>query len=80
VAHLERIAAAQILPQEEQKKQKKMEPQLSDKVDQEMTRPTEEQREDMQDQKESGKGKPPKMILKVDAWGNLRLVPEEPGC
>jgi hypothetical protein len=74
--HLEGIAADQALPEEEQKK---VEPELSDKVAQ-MMRPTEEQREDKQDQKESGKEKPIKMVLQVDLWGNLRFVPERPGC
>lgn len=61
--------------------QKKMEPELSGKVAQEMVSPTEEQRGDKQDQKESGKEKPPpKMVLQVDLWGNIRLVPEKPGC
>jgi hypothetical protein len=55
-------------------------PELSDKVAQEVVRPAAEQREDKQDQKKSGKEKPRKMVLKVDLWGNLRLVPEEPGC
>jgi hypothetical protein len=55
-------------------------PELSDKVAQEAMRPAAEQREDKQDQKVSGKEKPRKMVLKVDLWGNLRLVPEEPGC
>jgi hypothetical protein len=58
----------------------KNKPELSDKVAQEAMRPAEEQREDKQDQKKSGKEKPRKMVLKVDLWGNLRLVPEEPGC
>ena len=75
--HRERIAAHQVLPQKEQKK---MEPKLSEKAVQEMTKPAEEQREVRQDQKESGEKKPPKMVLKVDLWGNVRLVPEEPGC
>lgn len=78
-APVERIAAVQVLPQEEQKKPKKMEPKRSDhKVAPETARPAEEPREDKPDQKESGK-KPPKMVLKVDSWGNLRLVPED-GC
>ena len=45
-----------------------------------MMKPAEEQREVKQDQKESGEKKPPKMVLKVDLWGNVRLMPEEPGC
>jgi beta-lactamase regulating signal transducer with metallopeptidase domain len=75
--HREGNATGRAFPEE---KQKKMEPELSDKVAQEVMKPTEERREDKQDQKESGKEKPPKMVLKVDLWGNLRLVPEEPGC
>ena len=62
---------------EEQKK--KMEPKLSGKIAQETVRPTEEPGK--QDQKkESGKEKPPRMILQIDFWGNIRLVPEKPGC
>lgn len=75
--HPEGTAAGQALPEEEQKK---MEPEISAKVAQEMTRPIGEQRKDKQDQKESGKAKPPKMILQIDLWGNIRLVPEKPGC
>jgi beta-lactamase regulating signal transducer with metallopeptidase domain len=32
------------------------------------------------DKEESGKDKPPKMVLQLDMWGNFRLVPETPGC
>jgi beta-lactamase regulating signal transducer with metallopeptidase domain len=35
---------------------------------------------DQQGKEESGKKKPPKMVLKIDLWGNIRLVPEGPGC
>jgi beta-lactamase regulating signal transducer with metallopeptidase domain len=58
----------------------KKEPKLSDKVSQERVKPVEAQSEVKQDQEESGKEKPRKMVLKVDLWGNVRLVPEEPGC
>jgi len=58
----------------------KKEPELSDKVSQERVKPVEEQSEVKQDQEKSGKEKPRKMVLKVDLWGNVRLVPDEPGC
>jgi len=59
--------------------EQKMEPKLSGKITREMVGATEEQ--DKQDPKKlSGKEKPPKMILRVDFWGNIRLVPEKPGC
>jgi beta-lactamase regulating signal transducer with metallopeptidase domain len=32
------------------------------------------------EKEESGKEKPPKMVLMIDMLGNLRLVPETPGC
>ncbi|MEA2601224.1 MAG: hypothetical protein QOF89_2216 [Acidobacteriota bacterium] len=35
---------------------------------------------DKGDKEESGKEKPPKMVLVIDMLGNLRLVPETPGC
>lgn len=65
-----------------EKNEKKMEPKLSDsdKIAQEIVRPTEERHEVKQDQEASGKEKPRKMVLKVDLWGHLRLVPDEPGC
>ncbi|HEX4962766.1 MAG TPA: M56 family metallopeptidase [Thermoanaerobaculia bacterium] len=74
---LEGIADVQVLPKEEQKK---MAPEPSDKVPQDLMKPTEEQREGKKDQKESDKEKPPKMVLQLDLWGNFRLVPEKPGC
>ncbi|HEV2855375.1 MAG TPA: M56 family metallopeptidase [Thermoanaerobaculia bacterium] len=30
--------------------------------------------------KERGEEKPPKMVLQIDTWGHLRLVPESSGC
>jgi beta-lactamase regulating signal transducer with metallopeptidase domain len=77
--HPEKVAAAQALPKEEPKKQTKMKPKLSEKVTQERATPSEEQREDKEDPKESAQKTPPKMVLQVDLWGNLRLVPEN-GC
>lgn len=32
------------------------------------------------DKEESGKEKPPKMVLLIDMWGNVKLEPEKPGC
>lgn len=37
-------------------------------------------RDHKRDKEESGKEKPPKMVLKLDMWGNFQLVPETPGC
>jgi len=75
-AHRVAVDASDAVVVEEQKK---MEPKLSGEAAREMVRSIEEQ--DKQDpKKESGKEKPPKMVLLVDFWGNIRLVPEKPGC
>jgi beta-lactamase regulating signal transducer with metallopeptidase domain len=43
-------------------------------------RQEERQREPKRDKEESGKEKPPKMVLRMDLSGKLELVPEIPGC
>jgi len=43
-------------------------------------RQEERQREHKRDKDEDGKEKPPKMVLKIDMWGNVKLEPEKPGC
>lgn len=84
------VNAAQIIPQVvpqiapqanvvAKPKPKKLEPKLSGKIAQETVKPTEELDQQAQ-KKESGKEKPSKMILQIDFWGNIRLVPEKPGC
>jgi beta-lactamase regulating signal transducer with metallopeptidase domain len=69
---LAELSDRQVLPHDEKGKLKQESERHNERI---------ESTPDQQGQEESGKKKPPKMVLKIDLWGNIRLVPEgPPGC
>jgi len=54
--------------------------QRRERLERERDRDRDHDRDHKRDKEESGKEKPPKMVLKLDMWGNFQLVPETPGC
>jgi Zn-dependent protease with chaperone function len=69
--HLAELSDRQVLPYNERGKLKQEIERNNGRI---------ESTPDQQGKEESGKKKPLKMVLKIDLWGNIRLVPEGPGC